>query len=111
MTWWPFRRRVLPPPDLIAFLSEISRSWPPNYGPENRYADFRQLFLGSEQGQRVLQQIVVWSNLWRPSFVKGDPGLTAFHDGQRNLGLTILAALHNEPKPRPSRVTTKPKDE
>jgi len=64
------------------------------YRPEDQYRDFRQVF-GTEQGQRVLNQILVWSGFWTTSMA-GTTHEMAFSEGERNLGLKILAAYSVE---------------
>ena len=47
----------------------------------------------SEAGRRVLRRILRETHLYRVSFVSGDPAATAFREGQRNVGLWLLAKL------------------
>jgi len=108
---WPWRRRAQPP-DPEAFMAEIARARGVDVSPEQRYADFRAVFLGTEQGKRVLYHILMWGHLWIPSYVRNDPHAphtTIYFEGQRSLALRILAAIQNEPKQRPTRAATKPK--
>lgn len=98
----------LPPPDPDDFMREVMAAWEPGYTDENRYADFRQLFLGSQQGKRVLHQILTWARLWATNF-DPDGRIHAFKEGERNLGQRIVTAINVEPKPRPAVQTRKRK--
>lgn len=69
------------------------------YGPVERYRDFRQVF-ASPAGRRVLWQILEWAHLFRPVAVRGDSAETYRRDGERNIGLRILATLNAEPLDR-----------
>ena len=53
-----------------------------------RHDDFREIF-GSEAGKRVLSHMR--SELWAgaPTFVRGDPHLSAFQEGERSVLLLI----------------------
>ena len=60
-------------------------------------AEFRALFLGSARGKRVLYEILSWAGMFRPSFVPGDAFATHYRDGERNIGLRLLAMLGTTP--------------
>lgn len=101
---WPFRRRVNPA-DGQEIVSRLERARAgKRYSPQDRYRDFRQVFLGSDQGMRVLYEIIGWGNQFQSSAEKGshDPYKTAFHEGQRSLAIKIIFTLGNEPKARPA---------
>ena len=106
---------TLPPPDPEAFFAELAAAWTgKNYTETERYKDFRQLFMGSDQGKRVLYQILGWGHMFRSSAALAlhDPYRTQFHDGERNLTLRIFNAVHVEPKDKPTRaVSQRPKNE
>ena len=109
MTRWPWRRYDVGDPDPEAFLAELAASHPGKaYKPMDRYRDFRRLFLDSEQGRRVLYEILRWGNMFRPSapMANFDPHETMFHDGERNVALRIMSTMHAEPRERPA--NTKP---
>lgn len=99
---WPFRRRR-DPFDPEALMADLTRAWGANRSPEIVAADFKHVFLGSEAGRRVLYQIFAWSHFWHPSFEAGSPDVTNFKEGERNIGLRIMAALRSDPKPLPQR--------
>jgi hypothetical protein len=85
-------------PDPEALFADLARAHADvGYGDADRYRDFRQVFLGSVQGRKVLYEIFTWANLFRPVFIPGDPYATHYRDGERNIGLKILATLNAEP--------------
>lgn len=57
---------------------------------------YRQVF-GSPSGQEVLADLMRNTGLSRSSFVPGDPGLSAFHEGQRRVGLYIIDMVNSDP--------------
>ncbi len=95
------------------------RSWPVIVGtePEALYADlvsaqrssasdlterrrdFQRLFLGDATGKRVLHTLLTWAHLYRTSVVDGDAYATHVLEGERNIGLKLLAMLIVEPPP------------
>jgi len=72
------------------------------YDDFERYRDFRDVFLGSPQGKKVLYEILTWAHMFRPAFVPGDPYATHYREGERNAGLKIMAALNAEPGGAPA---------
>jgi hypothetical protein len=82
------------PHDTLASLPALE-----NYSKKDQYHDFRQLFMGTDQGKRVLRQILEWGHLLRPSVARVpiDPYLTHMHEGERNIALKLLSTVHNEP--------------
>lgn len=94
-----FRPRGRPDPE--ALFADLARAHTGvGYSDDERYRDFRQLFLGSDRGRKVLYEIFTWANMFRPAFVPGDAYATHYRDGERNIGLKILAVLNAEPAPR-----------
>ena len=93
--------------ELLDVLASLPRS--DNYTDMDRYRDFRKVFT-SEEGRRVLREIVSWGRVLSPS-VSGspiDPYLTHIRDGEKNLALRILVAIYKEPSQRPTQVIRKP---
>jgi hypothetical protein len=91
-----FSRRGRPDPE--ALFADLARAHVGiGYGDADRYRDFRQVFLATDQGRRVLYEIFTWANLFRAVFIPGDPYATHYRDGERNIGLKILATLNAEP--------------
>jgi len=70
-----------------------------DYDPIDRYNDFRDVFLKSDQGRRVLKQILSWGRLSRSTAVGNpiDSLRMALGEGERNLVLQILAVMLVEP--------------
>lgn len=84
--------------EYLEILAELSV--PEDYDPLDRYRDFRNVFLGSEQGRRVLKQILSWAHFTKPTVVKIpiDPYKVIHSEGERNLALRIFAIMLTEPK-------------
>ncbi len=57
---------------------------------------YRQVF-GSPSGQEVLADLLRNTGVSRVSFVPGDPGLSAFHEGQRRVGLYLVEMINSDP--------------
>jgi len=99
------------PRDLIQLLAEI----PPQqkYTKEDRYHDFRQLFTGTEQGQRVYAEILSWAHLFQSSVPPGeiDVNRVFVREGERNIGLRLLATVNIEPPLTPEKQSRKSKGE
>lgn len=96
------RRAAPPPPDPVAFFEGLMRAkLGEGYGAVERFKDFRAVFLDEStaaQGNRVLWQIFEWARMYQRVAAPGDPHETYFRDGERNIGLRILAALISEPE-------------
>ena len=89
-------------PDPEAFFdSLIQVKLGARYGRMDRYRDFRRAFLESPEGRRVLWQILGWCHMFRPAAVRGDANETYRREGERNVGLRILATLNAEPADEP----------
>ena len=106
MIRWPFRRHRVGDPDQEAFFAELAASHP-GKGYKNsmgRYRDFRRVFLDSEQGKRVLYEIMLWSHIGHASASKANfnPYETMFLDGERSIGIKIMVTMNAEPKARPT---------
>ena len=88
---------------LDPFLEEIAAGAPEHYAPLDIYRDFLRIFMETDEGRRVLHQIFTWAGLYRSSAKRAafDPNETMFHEGARDLGLTIMRAMATEPKPQP----------
>jgi hypothetical protein len=96
-------------PDPEALMADLAAAYSPTtYTEQDRHRDFKALFLGSPQGRRVLYQILAWAHQWRPTFVAGKPDVSAFQEGERNVGLRLLTAIQIEPKSRPVKQNRKP---
>ena len=95
-----FRRRAARQgtPDPLALQRALGRAHlGRRYGPRQRWQDFRAVLTETPEGQRVLWQLLEWSRLYRPVAVHDEPHMTYFRDGERNMGLRVLATLNAEP--------------
>lgn len=100
--------------DPEAFFSELSKSYTgPEYTEMDRYRDFRELFLGSDRGKRVLWQLMGFGHMFRSTaaLAAHDTNRAFFHEGERNVALRIFNTVHVEPKAKPARANTKPPKE
>ena len=62
-----------------------------------RASDYNRVF-STEQGKRVLFDLLENSHYLSSSFVDGDPHKTAFHEGERNIVGKILTRIHTTPE-------------
>lgn len=88
---------------LFDTLTSLPR--PEVYTDKDRWHDFRRVFMGSEEGKRVLREILAWGHMFRSSAGRGapiDPCRLAFHEGERNLALRLLTTVTVEPPERPT---------
>lgn len=102
MIRWPWHRRRTDGPDLNAFFAQLQQAHPgKSYAKMDRYQDFKRVF-GGEDGKRVLYEILLWCHITRPSapLAKFDPYETMFLDGERSIGVKIMATMNTEPKER-----------
>lgn len=96
-------------PDVSALL--LSLSGPSGqYTAMDRYRDYRKVFLASDDGQRVLRDILAHCHTFKTSFDK-DPGTMAFREGERNVAQFLMFTISNEPKQRPTRANSAPTKE
>ena len=75
------------------------------YLPKDRYQDFRKVFMGTDEGKRVLREILSWGRLFQPSVMSKpiDPYAMAVREGERNMALRLMVTVYNEPPERPER--------
>jgi hypothetical protein len=77
--------------------------------PMDRYRDFNQLFKGSDQGKRVLLEMLTWCHMFRVPFPATgaiDPLRLAVAGGEKSIAVKLLAAIDYEPpKNRPNQAT------
>lgn len=64
--------------------------------PMDRYRDFRAVF-GTDAGQRVLQDIMGFGNMFRGSCMGEQSHVTYKYEGRRELALMILTTYTREP--------------
>lgn len=97
--------------EYLELLAEISI--PHDYDPLSRYKDFRQVFLNSEEGRRVLRQILNWGNVLKPHPAGRpiDSATTERMEGGRALALLIFSVMLAEPPKKPDETTKRPRKE
>lgn len=61
-----------------------------------KFIDYKRIF-SSEQGKRVLADLIAQHFVMRPTYVRGDPQGTAFNEGQRDVVLRIMTIMGNDP--------------
>ncbi|KKK64371.1 hypothetical protein LCGC14_2984870 [marine sediment metagenome] len=97
--------------ELLADLSVPTE----DYDPIDRYNDFRKVFLETDQGRRVLRQILGWGHILKSHLVGMprpiDPYTILSLEGERNLALHIFSVMLVEPKKRPDKQATVSKEE
>ena len=81
----------------------------------DRYRDFRQVFLNSEAGKRVLLDLMARGHYHKISAVLNMPDpkpelRTYLLEGERNFILWVLDVLHREPKPPLLKQNTREED-
>lgn len=89
------------PDDLLDELQSLPTS--EGYSDRERYADFSRLFLGSDQGRRVLRELVARGRLFRPK-AHGSPidtNKVMIEEGEQNYVRWLLYVIYNEPKQKP----------
>jgi hypothetical protein len=79
------------------------------YSAKDRYHDFRRIFMGSDEGRRVMAEILSWGRLMQPWGFSSpiDPYQMALREGQRNIALKLLDTVLREPPERPERAARK----
>lgn len=104
--WWPFRRWK-GDPDPEAFYEELAKSQRGRQQSQmDRYLTFRSVFMSSDEGRRVLFEILSWCHVFKSSAMLANlnPKKTLFHEGERNIALKLQAVLRYEP------TSTKPEE-
>lgn len=97
--------------DIEAYFAELGQHHPGKgrYGPLDRYRDFRAVFLGSDQGKRVLYEILSMGHMFRPAPIVGnfETNQTMFAGGEQNLAYGVFLVAHAEPKQPPGKQVSK----
>lgn len=96
--------------ELDALMAELAAARTAGRTSLDRYREFRKVFLDTDEGKRVLYDILALGHLLKPSAVRGDPYETYRREGERNIALQITAIVHVEPRERPERQITKDKE-
>lgn len=73
----------------------------------DRYNEFRRLFMGSDEGKRVLREILAWGYLFAPPNLGNpvDSNLNLMVTGQMNIVRKLLKVVNIEPPERPEQTT------
>ena len=98
MRFW--RRRAGPDPE--AFFRELRSSYGSSYSKVDRYREFRRVFLETDEGKRVLYEILSWCGMFRPSTTNFDTNETFFNEGERNVALKLMHVIATERHARPT---------
>lgn len=95
------------PHDAESIFTTLSAAHPQNYAPMDMYRDFRAVFLSTDQGRRVLHEILKRGHYFGPAIPRSpqiDPYRLAMGEGARQLVLGVLDTANNEPQAgRPTR--------
>jgi len=75
-------------------------------GAMDMYREFRSVFLTTDEGKRVLSQIMNWAHVMR-STADPEPIQMGILNGERNIGLKILSAIESEPKHLPTKARSR----
>lgn len=89
-------------------------SIPEDYDALDRYQDFQKVFLDTDQGRRVLKQILSWGGLLNSHLLQRppiDPWTIVAREGQRNLAIKIFRVMLEEPKKKPEQQKTQDTEE
>jgi hypothetical protein len=89
--------------DIEEQFADLAQSHPGRhaYTAMDRYRDFRAVFLGSDQGKRVLHEILGRGHVLHAG-MSFDTNRTFFHEGERNVALWIFGTARVEPKALPA---------
>jgi len=75
----------------------------------HRYSEFREVFLGTDAGKRVLKEIMIMGRMTRSTGSR-DPYETARRGGERDHSLGIAKIIFVEPHESPEKqITTDPR--
>ena len=93
--------------ELLDSLNELPRT--ENYSAKDRYADFRQVFTGSDQGMRVYRELLAWGKIFSTGISGSpiDPYKVMIAEGHRNFATKLMAAVNIEPPEQPTQATSR----
>lgn len=98
------------PEELQEFVADLTSADVSGRNAMDRYKEFRQVFLGSDAGKRVLYDILALAHVWKSS-VRLNPYATYAAEGERRLAIKILGIIHREPAgEKPGAGRNKPKE-
>jgi hypothetical protein len=83
------------------------------YSEIDQYRDFREVFLNSDKGRKVLKLILTWAHIAKqhPTGFPVDQNNIMLSEGQRNLALRILSTMLKEPRERPDKQNVRSSDD
>lgn len=89
--------------DIEAEFADLAQAHPGRqvYTDMDRYRDFRSVFLSTDQGKRVLHEILGRGHVLHAGLTF-EPHRLFFNEGERNLALWIFAKARVEPKALPA---------
>lgn len=75
------------------------------YLKQDRFRDFRMVFLQSEEGKKVLSEMLSWARMFQQTVtaVPVDPYLMALNEGRRSFAVKLLDTLYREPREFPAK--------
>ncbi len=100
--------------ELDALMVELSTAQTGARPALDKYREFREVFLGTEVGKRVLHDLLSWCHRYRSPLARnletGDAHLynTFVKLGEHNIGQKILTTIYVEPRVQPQKQRTKP---
>jgi hypothetical protein len=91
--------------DTLGWIADLPRL--ENYDNKEQYRDFRKVFMGTEEGKRVLRRIMELGSVFQQSALVSpvDPYMLAAFRGRSYLALKILSIVNNEPAEPPTQTT------
>ncbi len=87
--------------NIEALLARLAPAQMAERRPIDRYRDFRRVFLSTDEGRRVLDDILWLAHVNRPLSGRDNPYVLNSSEGQRVLALKIAAIAHIEPPAEP----------
>lgn len=87
-------------------LDLYKKVWRQEYTDADRYREFRAVFLRDDQSRRVLWEILSKCKVYKQSAVFDNQNRSYFNEGQRAVGLWVLATLSAEPAEAPTHTET-----
>lgn len=89
--------------DILDWVSHLPKI--ENYTSDDQYHDFRKVFMGTTEGQRVLRRILELGSIFHQPALQSpvDPYMLAAFHGRRFLALKVLSIVNNEPPKRPAK--------
>ena len=93
--------------DLLDWVADLPRLT--NYTANDQYRDFRKVFMGTDEGRRVLRKIMEEGAIFQQAALISpiDPLKLAASAGRRHLALKIISIINDEPKAQPKQAVRK----